>query len=588
MIRRLLSLAVAVLIAAPLAHAQVAGDTNCDGVVDLRDPEAFLGAIFTPPPDECVVEDVNFDLTATAADVISAIRATRGTTNAGPAVTFFGLVGASGTPLSPIGYRGRTPVYFRNSGSGFRIVLEVGLGSNGVSPGEDPYTYDPLDHSLRPDLQVACTKDLGDGSPEVCSTGVPAIRPPHLAPDDWVSDAINDLGCHFDSFTAAAFGCTVNQFGNPSFLNSKTRLQYCALANRDLEFPQGETLCSARVRDRGGEFGPVALLAVQVAPGPVPPTFTPTSAFPTATRPVSTATPSRTATRAPTFTPTWSATPFPTSSPTAALTATPTPISTPTEIRSPSATPSLSPTRTITPTPTKTSPPTATFTPTRTRTPSLTATVTRTATAPPPQGPVITFFGLARADDTRVQPIGTTDDGTPIYAAAASGFRIVIEAKRGASRQRVGLITSACDPNDPGPCATATLPDLQILASRNLGNGSAEVCDGKTFGGVPATNPPVFSSSATAAAKINDLGCRFQDGAGLTRGRDNKDDSCVADAGGIFGFVDPTTTVQFCASVDRSYCFPNGDTRLVVRVRDEAENVGAPAQILIRSTQACP
>ena len=74
-------------------------------------------------------------------------------------------------------------------------------------------------------------------------------------------------------------------------------------------------------------------------------------------------------------------------------------------------------------------------------------------------------------------------------------------------------------------------------------------------------------------------------------GRVNFNDSCVATQGGEFRFVDPTSSIQFCAQVDRFFCFRPGDTILVARVLDEALNDGLPARIIVRNNQtavSCP
>jgi hypothetical protein len=80
---------------------------------------------------------------------------------------------------------------------------------------------------------------------------------------------------------------------------------------------------------------------------------------------------------------------------------------------------------------------------------------------------------------------------------------------------------------------------------------------------------------------VNDLACRFRDGGDEPRGR-AQSDACVLFESGGFGFVQPDTTVQFCAFVDRAWEFSPGDTLLTVRVRDTNGSVSAVAQLIVR------
>lgn len=207
--------------------------------------------------------------------------------------------------------------------------------------------------------------------------------------------------------------------------------------------------------------------------------------------------------------------------------------------------------------------------------------------ATPATGPEITFIGITRADDVLVQPIETSPDGVPIFARVAgatgggSGFRLVVEAKKGTSGAAVALSTLSEN--------VTQLPDLQVQANRALGDGSAAVCDtaqrtpGPTPGGVPAISPPSFETTTRITNAINDLACRFRDGQGETMGVDFPGDSCVKiEPTEDYDFVDGDSEVQFCGFVSAILSFPRGDTLLTVRVRDVAGNVGAPARMIIR------
>jgi hypothetical protein len=188
-------------------------------------------------------------------------------------------------------------------------------------------------------------------------------------------------------------------------------------------------------------------------------------------------------------------------------------------------------------------------------------------------GPQITFFGVARADDSVLDPSGFDRDGRPIYERpTGAGMFLVIEAHPGDAGAPVGA--SGYDP-------AGGLPDLQLLVSRGLGDGSSTVCKG----GVPATDPLRFTDSSTVVEAINDLGCHVNDGAGNPVGRNASTLACTrSDGPGSFGygFVDPTTTTQYCVPIDTPWAFAPGDTIVAARVRDGQGNVGLTQQIVVR------
>lgn len=210
-----------------------------------------------------------------------------------------------------------------------------------------------------------------------------------------------------------------------------------------------------------------------------------------------------------------------------------------------------------------------------TRTPS----VTRTPSATVPPEPIITYFGLARADDTVVDPSGTTEDGIPIFErSVGSGFTIVVEGRRGGTNTPLERGTFLWDPTNP-----SILPGVQILASQPLGNASVGVCDdaAPTAGGVPGSESLNFDETQVVADTVNDLTCRFKDGSGQRLGRD-AENACTSSGDGLFRVVGTGTEVQYCGQVNAAIVFPPGDTRLVGRVRDQAGNVSAIGQIVVR------
>jgi hypothetical protein len=233
--------------------------------------------------------------------------------------------------------------------------------------------------------------------------------------------------------------------------------------------------------------------------------------------------------------------------------------------------------------------PGATFTPTALATPTGTATaaisptgsVSPTATPQEPAlGPVISYLGVSSADDRPVANSGTDAAGRPIFERLlGSGLNIIVEARRGADNAAPG--NSAYDQG-------GDLPDLQLLVSRPLGDGSTAVCDVDPEGingGVPATDPPVFS--AANADAINDLGCRVNDGTGAALGRP-PGQACTRFASGDFGFVDQSSSVQFCLPIALAWSFPQGDTIVTARLRSVRGNLGDPLQIVVRVEREGP
>jgi hypothetical protein len=182
---------------------------------------------------------------------------------------------------------------------------------------------------------------------------------------------------------------------------------------------------------------------------------------------------------------------------------------------------------------------------------------------------------VARADGLPVTSIGPEVAGYPTYLRPPSGFLIYIEARPGISGRPVGTTTFASSPSDPN-----VLPDLQVLVSRALGNGSAAVCDAgpsPPIGGVPASATRVFDGTQAVANAINDLGCRFD-------ARTASMLACTRDGFGTYRFTNPASTVQFCTSpgIGAELAFPLGDTIVSARVRDVVGQPGLPSSIAIR------
>lgn len=405
----------------------------------------------------------------------------------GPAVSYFGLARADGSVIPPTDVTGNgVPVFTRQNGSGFMIIVEGRPGTSGFPVALSTYQEDL---SGLPDLQIVASRPLGNGSAAVCDVPLPGGGVPAVSPAAF-SDvaAVNDLACRFRDGEGLPMGvgpdeaCTQFPSGDYEFVVNTSTTQYCAIVARVFSFPEGDTLLTVRLRDTQGFVGPTAQLIVRILPTP---------------------------------------TPAPTSTPTA------------------------------------------------------------TETPPAELGPQITHFGVTRADGTIIEPIDTTEDGKPIYLRRAGfGFSLVIEGKPGRNGRPAGPSAYQED--------LVTFPDLQVQVSQPLGNGSAAVCDapkpGGTpvpVGGVPAIDPPSFELSEENIAAVNDLACRFLDGAGQPLAR-SRSEACVLFPSGEYNFVDAASTLQFCAFIESVTAFTVGDTVVTARLRDVDGNVGPPRLIVVR------
>ena len=202
-----------------------------------------------------------------------------------------------------------------------------------------------------------------------------------------------------------------------------------------------------------------------------------------------------------------------------------------------------------------------------------------------PAGPDITYFGVAKADGTPLSPSNYDDAGRPVYISASADFFLVIEAQPGPSGAPVGRQAFMYNAHNP-----AVLPDLQMLLSRPLGNGSPAVCDKSlpNQGGVPAVKPLDFTGTQAVADAINDLGCRVDDGMGTPQGVDAAD-ACTQFPDGEFHFVDPSSTLQFCTPIAQGWSFSPGTTIVKARVRDALGFTGPDREIAVQvGSSHCP
>ncbi len=145
----------------------------------------------------------------------------------------------------------------------------------------------------------------------------------------------------------------------------------------------------------------------------------------------------------------------------------------------------------------------------------------------------------------------------------------------------VGPSTFNWNPADP-----SSLPDIVVVVSRALGNGSPAVCDElpPLLGGVPSVGQDFgIPPTQEEANAINDLGCRFKNGSGNPVGRGN-DEACTSFPDGRYRFVDSRSTIQFCGFISEPIAFQRGDTRVSVWIRDLEGRWSRPAHMIVRIT----
>lgn len=193
-----------------------------------------------------------------------------------------------------------------------------------------------------------------------------------------------------------------------------------------------------------------------------------------------------------------------------------------------------------------------------------------------PTGPDLTYVGIIDARGVPVPPsIRDAQDRLVHETATGSGFSLVVEARPGTNMEAVGAETV------PSGADRLALPDLQVLLSRPIGDGSSAVCDHPS-GGVAAIPSLDFAPTTAVADAIHDLGCRADNGLGQARGIIDPNLACSRSAQGNAQFVDATSTVQFCFPITTALSFADGETALAVRARDIAGNMGARHEFVVR------
>jgi hypothetical protein len=181
-------------------------------------------------------------------------------------------------------------------------------------------------------------------------------------------------------------------------------------------------------------------------------------------------------------------------------------------------------------------------------------------------------MGVARGEGTVIETPVDVVQGVPVYLRPSFGFWVVVEGRPGSPIYPVGATTYRTD---------GSLPDLQVIVSEQLGNGTQIVCDDGPLmrGGVPASEGFLPTQDVTNA--INDFGCRFKNASGLPGGR-GPTAACTQRPDGTDAFWVAASTIQFCSFIDRPYEFSAGDTLVTARIRDSNNNLSDPTRIIVR------
>lgn len=180
----------------------------------------------------------------------------------GPQITALEIASTGGQFNLPVGTdREGRPVFSRNGGTGFVVFAEARPGMSQLPVSSVVFNPKRGDASAVPDLQVTVSQPLGNGSPTVCDASLPLPggvppRDPGAENELAHTDALNDLGCRFRVYTEPDFACTQDSGSNFTFRNPASTIQFCMLANEALEFPEGDTIITVRLRDIAGNAGP--------------------------------------------------------------------------------------------------------------------------------------------------------------------------------------------------------------------------------------------------------------------------------------------------------------------------------------------
>lgn len=138
--------------------------------------------------------------------------------------------------------------------------------------------------------------------------------------------------------------------------------------------------------------------------------------------------------------------------------------------------------------------------------------------------------------------------------------------------------TSNRDPGEKLDVVGDVRPDLQMLVTNDIGDGSPLRCDvgpaPAASGGVPGFNPPLFGPGEDITLALQDIACRFS----LHK---TSSEACTKDSFGNFSYLGSGTRRQYCFAVSLNAAFPPGQTVVAVQLVDAIGNIGPIKEIVV-------
>ncbi len=198
----------------------------------------------------------------------------------------------------------------------------------------------------------------------------------------------------------------------------------------------------------------------------------------------------------------------------------------------------------------------------------------------PLTGPVVTYAGAINQDGCefcckfacRLTPTPTPafdDQGRRVFEHTSGRPLFVVEAKAGLSFLPPGVGGTRRGDEIVGFSGS---PDLKVLYSRNLGNGSQFIeCNTTINGGIPAA--PGLDPQETLDA-LEDAACRFE--------WFTENDPCTRDRFGGLSPIASDTKTQYCFAVPLASQFHPGDTVVSIQLMDVVGNLGPTEEVVVR------
>lgn len=201
-------------------------------------------------------------------------------------------------------------------------------------------------------------------------------------------------------------------------------------------------------------------------------------------------------------------------------------------------------------------------------------------------GPVVRFAGPVNQDgcafccefSCRLTPTPTPEidgQGRRVFRRASGQFLLIVEAGPGTSNRQPGSEGVVSNGALLGISHPSGQPSLQVLSSRDLGDGSASFdCRMLPFGGVPGMPALDFDAGGLTRDALVEMACHFE----LTQSTSL---ACTRNRFGDFAFLAAGTSRQYCFPTSLSTAFPSGSTTVAIRLRDTNGNLGPPHEIVI-------